>query len=159
MTSSSSLGMRLSRTGRIEKKGGIIKMTPTEARLDALFEELVPGEGKAETVAGEIVRAVERIAYRYDNDGDRIGIGYGREICNPAARYLSEKCGHEVKEAINDIWGETDKRAYNEGLKKLMQAVLDFLDVHPGLRETKNVEDMWDYQDQDEDVEEREEDW
>ena len=40
-----------------------------------------------------------------------------------------------------------------------MQAVLDFLDVHPGLRETKNVEDMWDYQDQDEDVEEREEDW
>ena len=92
-------------------------MTPTEARLDALFEELLPGEGKAETVAGEIVRAVEHIAYRYDNDGDRIGIGYGREICNPAARYLSEKCGHEVKEAINDIWGETDKRAYNEGLK------------------------------------------
>ena len=53
-------------------------MTPTEASLDALFEELVPGEGKAETVAGEIVRAVEHIAYRYDNDGDRIGIGYGR---------------------------------------------------------------------------------
>ena len=37
-------------------------MTAAEQRINALFEELVPASGKADTVAGEIIRAVSRIA-------------------------------------------------------------------------------------------------
>lgn len=59
-------------------------MTETEKKIDAMFERLVPRTGKSGTVAGEIVRAVSRIGYRYWNDGDHLGIGYGREVCNPA---------------------------------------------------------------------------
>ena len=37
-----------------------------------------------------IIRAFSRIAYRFENDGDMLGKGYGRETCNPAGRYLRE---------------------------------------------------------------------
>ena len=42
-------------------------MTKNLERLDALFDELVPYEGKAENLAGELVRAATRIGYRYYN--------------------------------------------------------------------------------------------
>ena len=67
--------------------------TKNTERLDALFEELVPDMGKAESMAGELVRATARIGHRFYNDGDCIGVGYGRETCNPAARFL-EKHGN-----------------------------------------------------------------
>ena len=55
-------------------------MTTAEQKINALFSELVPVSGKADTVAGEIVRAVSRISYRNYNDGDHIGVGYGKEL-------------------------------------------------------------------------------
>lgn len=66
-------------------------MTKAEKRIEDLFEELVPTSGKADTVAGEIIRAIARISYRNYNDGDHIGVGYGNETCNPPARYLMKK--------------------------------------------------------------------
>lgn len=80
-------------------------MTAAENRINALFEELVPVSGKADTVAGEIVRAVTRIAYRNRNDGDHVGVGYGKETCNPAARYLMKKAGADVAQAVSNLWG------------------------------------------------------
>ncbi len=66
-------------------------MTKNHERINQLFEELVPASGKAENLAGELVRAMARIGYRWYNDGDQVGIGYGRETCNPAARFLIHK--------------------------------------------------------------------
>ena len=71
-------------------------MITAEQKINALFAELVPASGKADTVAGEIVRAVSRIGYRNYNDGDHIGVGYGKQTCNPAARYLIKNGGDEV---------------------------------------------------------------
>lgn len=135
-------------------------MTMTEDRLNELFEELVPASGKADTVAGEIVRAITRIGYRNYNDGDHIGVGYGRETCNPAARYLAEKCGGTVSEAVYRIWGVILDESYDRGLAALEETVLSYLEEHPELRATTNEEDMWDYRDSREDVDEDdEEDW
>lgn len=52
------------------------------------FDVLVPSSGKADTVAGEIVRAFNRILYRKWNDGDVFFEGYGRETCGSSAVYL-----------------------------------------------------------------------
>lgn len=54
-------------------------------KFDKVFNEWVPDSGPAETVGGEIVRAVNKIVYRYYNDGDFIDVDYGKETCNPAA--------------------------------------------------------------------------
>ena len=61
----------------------------------AMEERLMPASGKAETVAGEIIRAVDRIWYRWNNDGDKINVGYGKETCNGTARYLEKIRGSE----------------------------------------------------------------
>ena len=45
-------------------------MTKNEDRINKLFKELVPDTGKADSLAGELVRAMSRIGYRFYNDGD-----------------------------------------------------------------------------------------
>lgn len=136
-------------------------MTAVETRINELFDELVPPSGKADTVAGEIIRAISRIGYRYFNDGDRIGIGYGRETCNPAARYLLTVCNDEVKKIIDEIWGVYLDSVYEEILDRLKEAVLNFVESNPELKTTPNGTDMWDCK-TDEDVDdgdEEEEEW
>ena len=138
-------------------------MFENEERVNALFEELVPLTGKADTVAGEIIRAVSRLGYRLMNDGDHIGIGYGKETCNASARYLAAKCKGEVSGIIQDIWGVENKRLYQTGMQAIIDSVLDYLDKHPELKETKNEEDMLDYDQpedyEDDEDEDDEEDW
>lgn len=134
-------------------------MTP-EDRIDALFHELVPVEGKADTVAGEIVRAVCRIGYRYSNDGDYVGHGYGKETCNPAARYLMANAGENVAEIVRCLWaageecGILDDGSYGNWLSELVRAALVYLDEHPELKTAPNAVGYWDYRDPNEDVDE-----
>lgn len=56
--------------------------------LDEAMKVLVPSSGPADTNRGEIVRAFQRLEYRWYNDGDEPGDGYGNETCNSSARYL-----------------------------------------------------------------------
>ena len=133
-------------------------MKATEKKLGELFEELVPAMGKAPTVAGEIVRAINRISYRNWNDGDHIGVGYGRETCNPAARYLGAKCGEEVASLISAIWGIENDKAYDLILGQLEAEVVKYLERNPELKAAENREDMFDYRDADEDVDTYDED-
>ena len=44
-------------------------MTARE-KISTLFDELVPVSGKADTVTGEIIRAISRIVYRNYDDGE-----------------------------------------------------------------------------------------
>lgn len=137
-------------------------MTASEERLNELFEEHVPDRGRADTLGGEIVRAVCRIGYRNYNDGDHIGIGYGRETVSPAARFLAAKCDGRTAEAVNAAWGVRDDGEYDALLEDVMTAVVDFLDAHPETFRMENTEDMWDYRDAEEDVdtcEDEEEEW
>lgn len=127
-------------------------------KIDALFEELVPLSGKAENRAGEMIRAISRIGHRFYNDGDMIGIDYGKETCNPAARYLMKYGDEAVDAAFDDLHGwwmkETEYEAF---LDKLAAAVLNQVESHPELR-SEPTEDMWDLYDPNEDVWEPEDD-
>lgn len=131
-----------------------------EERINALFRELVPVEGKADTVAGEIVRAVCRIGYRHNNDGDYVGSGYGKETCNPAARYLMANAGENIAEIVRCLWkageecGILDDGSYGDWLSELVRAALVYLDEHPELKTTPNAVGYWDYHDPNEDVDE-----
>ena len=134
-------------------------MTKNEERINKLFEELVPASGKAESLAGELIRAMSRIAYRFYNDGDQVGIGYGRETCNPAARFLMEEGNKRVSSLATAIWGIYDESAYENLLDILAEAVADYVEQTPDLRTTP-TDDMWDYctnEDVDDDEDEEEE--
>ena len=120
-------------------------MTDLDQRFHEYFERLVPSEGKAPSEAGEIVRAITRIAYRNYNDGDHIGLDYGNETCNAAARYLQAHVGGDARSVIDDMWGMTSDKLYDVAVATLQQIILDFLEHHPELEQKTNEEDMWDY--------------
>ena len=104
-----------------------------EDRLDALYEALVR-HGKAATRAGEIVRA-----------------GYGNKACNPAGRFLAEKCDGKVRKCVWDAWGIRSRKAYDAAIVRLEIAVCEYLDAHPGLFHRPNRDDLFDWKKPDED--------
>lgn len=132
-------------------------MTPNEERISALFKELVPGCGKADSLAGEILRATSRIGYRRYNDGDKIGIGYGKETTNAPARFLQEKTTATISAIIDKMWGNCKDAEYDELLESLNKAVADHIENNPELRK-EPTEDMWDWTDTDEDRDDQEDD-
>ena len=123
--------------------------TMVERKISELFEDLVPPTGKANTVAGEIIRAISRIGYRNYNDGDHVGVGYGRETCNPAARYLWSFEDEEINNAISELWGVVNDELYDTRLAVLEMKVLEYLEAHPELKTTENTKDMWDFRTED----------
>ena len=132
-------------------------MTKNDERLNALFEELVPMEGKAESLAGELARATSRIGYRFYNDGDHLGIGYGKETCNPAGRFLIKKAPKEIADLVAGLWGMYSEAGYEAVLDILVGKVADYIEANPELRK-QPTEDMWDFRDKDEDVDDSWED-
>lgn len=133
-----------------------------KVRINEKFERLVPATGKADTVAGEIVRAMCRIGYRWYNDGDMIGQGYGKETCNPAARFLGAKVDDATARLLWNLMYEyclLPDDLYEEKLDDVLAGVLDFLDANPELETTPNAEDMFDYENPDEDVDDSEEEY
>ena len=64
-------------------------LNPHNDKIWKEFEDqFVPDCGTADTLAGEIVRAMDRLIYRFYNDGDMVGVGYGNETCNSSNRFL-----------------------------------------------------------------------
>lgn len=120
-------------------------------RVNTEFEELVPLEGKADTLAGEIVRAISRIGYRFYNDGDQIGMGYGKQTCNPPARFLVSATSTAIGDMVRALWQVTDEAAYERLLEVVTKMTMDYIDAHPELRE-QPASDMWDYRDDQEDL-------
>ena len=98
-------------------------MTKNEERINKLFKELVPETGKADSLAGELVRAMSRIGYRFYNDGDQLGIGYGKETCNPAGRFLGAKGNDKIAKLTADAWAVYSEEAYEKVLDILCGAV------------------------------------
>lgn len=117
------------------------KETMIEKALNDMFERLVPPCGKAETKAGEILRAYFKINYRFYNDGDCIDIDYGKETCNAPARFLKKNTDSTISKIIDEMWGtQYDDDEMNE----LASAIHLYLINHKELEETPNTDDMYD---------------
>lgn len=125
-------------------------MTKNEDRINKLFKELVPMSGKADSLAGELVRATARIGYRFFNDGDMVNQGYGKETCNPAARFLIAKGNAEISSLTVALWEIFSEDAYEKVLNTLEGAVADYVEQNPDLR-NQPTKDMWDFRDMAED--------
>ena len=124
-------------------------------RINALHRELVPYSGKAGSLAGELVRAVCHIGYRLLNDGDMAGRGYGRETCNPATRFIACNTPEDIGDHADYLRIVSDSR-YKETLDTLTGLIADYIEANPWTR-TFPAEDMWDYRNPAEDVDEEDE--
>lgn len=120
----------------------------SEDKLVDYGEKLVPAVGKADTVAGEVVRAMGRIRYRFYNDGDRVNSGYGKETCNSSFRYLNNKFseaegGERAAYAIARLEdGEhLSNVEYEDRLNHGLDEVVRYLDNNPNLQTEVNEDD------------------
>lgn len=124
--------------------------------LETLFDELVPESGMADTVAGEIVRALMRILYRDSNDGDKFYEGYGLETAGPSAAYLMSVDELEDIDVYGDLTdiAETAMKyepeydfddEYTEALEKITKKITDYILTHPELLSEPNKTDSRDF--------------
>ena len=125
--------------------------SPSFARLGKTSSGLIPPIGKADSMAGEIARAANQIAYRYLNDGDMVNVGYGKETCNPAARFLLSHGNACIRSLTQDLWDALTEEAYQLILVPFATAVADYIAANPKLRDIP-ADDMWDYKNPAEDV-------
>ena len=128
-----------------------------EARNEPLFDKLVPGQGKAETLEGEMLRAVNRLVYRYYNDGDKYYEGYGTETAGPAHSFLVNAV-HPLRAKMYSIMDgeELSDNEYENMLKMVLGLILDYIESKGG-EYTKNTQgEIFDYESEYEDEEEEE---
>ena len=140
----------------------------TDEEIDNFYEELfdkyVPACGKAKTVGGEIVRAVSRIHYRFYNDGDFAGYGYGIETAGSPCSYLSDVLCEDVDDIdklldnLTSITPEEDhEKDYTNALYALEKEIASYLKEHPEVFEAENEYDMLMYYPYTDDCSDREE--
>ena len=119
-----------------------------ESKINDLTEQYVCSEGKCETLAGEILRAYNRIIYRYYNDGDVAGEGYGRETVNPALRFLFSQLP-SIKQFFEINYYDKSlyfiDYDYETILNKIGFMILDHFEKHPELFTQINFFDMWNF--------------
>ena len=140
----------LIQSGVMEIADDINKEFDIDGNIDSWLKAYMKDEGKSNTVGGEILRAFAKIRYRYYNDGDMIGRGYGKETVNPAARYLYAKVldssTADIEEMLN---GESDinrsPETYEEWLEGYEGSLENYLRNNEELFHTPNKEDMLDY--------------
>ena len=118
-----------------------------EDRNEALYGELVPGSGNTGTVEGEMLRAINKIVYRWWNDGDKFYEGYGTETAGPAHSYLVNS-NNPLRDTLASILdkavGSSGDAAYERILELALTKVLDHIESKEG-NYTKSGEDMYDY--------------
>lgn len=120
-------------------------MRPNNAKFDQLFEELVPPQGACKTLAGELIRATNRLAYRFYNDGDVIGHGYGRYTCNQPARFIIQNIStapqyFRLHDILNTMWGMWwDDEKYGELLHELVDKITEYIIVNKVELDTHHI--------------------
>lgn len=110
--------------------------------------ELMPMSGKCDTIAGELVRAYSKLYYDFNNNG------MGNNTSG-AVNFLLEQ-GAISEDTHAEIHHWTRGRIYEgnydvtRGLAKDMEAmvneVIEFILAHPELETTPNEDDMFNYQ-------------
>ena len=114
-----------------------------EDRNEPLYDKLVPGQGDAETVEGEMLRAINRIIYRYYNDGDEYFTGYGIETAGPAHSFLVN-ANHPQRAAMKKIFG--DGTDYEQTIKDALDTILDYIESRQGEYTKNTLGGIFDYE-------------
>lgn len=110
--------------------------------IDEWFKVLVPQSGEADSVAGEIVRALERIMYRSYNDGDVFYSGYGVETCGGSVGYLCDVLPEGYYDRFEQIANrELKDDDYDKAIDSIAKDVIDYLNKNIELISTPNAKD------------------
>ena len=119
-----------------------------QEQYTTLFETLVPGQGNADTVAGELIRAASRLYYDCYNNG------MGNNTSG-AVNYLLEQ-GVIDKGMHGKIHYWTTGRVlpydspdFNQLMDDMVDVVMEHILANPELKSQSNTDDIFDFSDDD----------
>ena len=117
-----------------------------QSKLNKLDDLLVPASGKADTVAGELIRAIQRVLYRDYNDGDRFYTGYGLETCASSVAYIIDTLNDsDISDIFSELsYNDTIDSKYTKQLESVASYILLDLFTDSSLF-TKSPKDSWYY--------------
>ena len=105
-----------------------------EKRNEVLYAKLVPHSGMADTIEGETLRAINRIIYRFYNDGDLWFEDYGCETAGPAITFLRQFSPIDVRPEINQ-----SESVDNDEYEKLLEIILEKILTHIEIQTTYHI--------------------
>ena len=116
---------------------------PLQKEYDALYAELVPSQGAAETIEGEVLRAASKIVYRHYNDGDE----FNKASFDQLKAYIGTVTSYDdlAHKATEYALKANGNYRPNAGWDSL-----DVMDYGPTDNDDEEDEDDW-YDDEDED--------
>ena len=129
----------------IHLKPMLDELSKTDDKLELLFDKLVPNSGKADSVAGEMVRAMMRILYRDYNDGDVFYEGYGLETCGSSAEFLMGSDADLTDDFKAIVEDQLTDEAYTEAITAISNKLVEFIINNPYLIVENNSIDSRNY--------------
>ena len=142
------------RKAELERKGAEIaakiktdlqSVESLDDRFSVLFKYLVPPTGKANTIAGELVRAMTKILYRDFNDGDVFYDGYGKETCGSCAAFICNTIPEFEAEFVHIAENTLEEDEYTQALNQITEELLDYIMDNSYLLAEPNDQDMYDF--------------
>ena len=143
-----------SETAKRPLDAGLVIAAPAESRdwIDARFWDMYhsgivpPMEECAMTKAGELLRAVGLIVFRFFGFGEMVGDDYDTEYVNPAARFIQEIYpGTELAGAVKAMWNVQWHDTYRSAAILLTRMVMDFLEENKNLMTEENEWDCLEF--------------
>jgi len=117
-----------------------MKEEKLDERLSKLFNLLVPGSGRCDTVEGEMLRAINKIIYRFYNDGDMYFEGYGCETAGPPHSYLVNVSPLKTQLRLIFEAHVFEPSKYEDVIYQALEVILDFVDGSFGIHEINTVD-------------------
>ena len=115
-----------------------------EARINRLLSELPPAEGDASNLARELTRAISQLNHRFYDNGDRLGIGRGKQTCSPAGMFIAAETTSTISNQIREVWMCKNEQTYERKLEQVTKLVLDYIEHHPELISHRYYA-LWEY--------------
>lgn len=112
--------------------------------FEQIFRDYVPSSGNSPVLGGELVRAWNRVLYRYFNDGDMLSDEepYGGIL--PGAHFVQRNVSdRHIVDMIQRMYSAEDKE-YADLLHKVKDALTDYINKNPQLLKVQNKKDYLD---------------
>ena len=117
-----------------------------QREYEQMMNDLVPASGKCDTVAGEMVRAVSRLGYDFYNNG------MGNNTSG-AVNYLDSRCvfDEDRTNLFGKIYEYTRGKLphhdeFEQHINDMIDMTVEYILAHPELETQANTEDMFDYE-------------
>ena len=105
-----------------------------QKEYEALWERLVPAQGPAATKAGEALRAMSKLYYRWYNDGDKIERSMNEWDTHQSAarafnylhRFRDAASGFTAQDLMENLLDAYTEEQYEEALEEMADAIIEW---------------------------------